>query len=643
MTQPAAGPPRWSVREAVVVSLGYLGVALVVFWDIWSSGPTTTTMCACGDSARYLWFMSWPAWAISHGHGLFWSTRLFPPTGFNILDDTSVLAFGVPLAPLTMLVGPVFSLNVALTLAPVASALAMFVLLRRWVRWRPAAFIGGLAFGFSFWTLTGLTDGWLNLTLVIAPLLAVCLDELLVTRRHRPSRVGVVLGLLVVVQFFISTELLVIFVLLIGATLVAMVVGSALARRTWLATSWRPVATGLAIAVGVSAVLLAYPVWFALAGPHHLTGRVWPSITPGWYGLTPAAFVHTGAAGGAAAARRVGGYQGRTFPAVASLGWPLIGVVALALVVLRRQARAWLLAGVGLLAAWASLSSDRALNHFPVPFDVLAHLPVIENVLPIRFVAGVTFATCALVALAADQVRSDVLNVRSTVADREPRELLGALGGALVLVVAFGQLCAAVAAAVPLTTQPASSPRWFASHGRHLTGNEVVLTYPAPFSGIQAPLAWQAMDRLTYAMAGGDGPRSALRRAGMARAGEAVLADLTWTTTPQRDLTAAGTRALGEAIRAWGVTLIVIPDPRELHSYETGNNTTAAAALVSGTLGMAPIWQDGAWVWPVPRNFTSLPAATVRRCEQIFGSDPGAAARCSANGGKSSELASSSS
>ena len=78
------------------------------------------------------------------------------------------------------------------------------------------------------------------------------------------------------------------------------------------------------------------------------------------------------------------------------------------------------------------------------------------------------------------------------------------------------------------------------------------------------------------------------------------------------------------------MTLIVIPDPRRLHSYETGNNTAAAGALVSGTLGRAPIWQDGAWVWQVPQNFTSLPAATMRRCEQIFGSDPGAAARCSA-------------
>ena len=614
-----------------MVSLGYLGVALVVFWGIWSSGPTTTTMCACGDSARYLWFLSWPAWAISHGHGLFWSTRLFPPTGFNILDDTSVLAVGVPLAPLTMLVGPVFSLNVALTLAPAASALSMYVLLRRWVCWRPAAFIGGLAFGFSFWMLTGLTDSWLNLTLFIAPLLAVCLDELLVTRRHRPSRVGLVLGLLVVVQFFISTEMLVIYVLLIGATLIAVVVWRAISRRTWLAISWRPVATGLATAAGVSAVLLAYPLWFALAGPSHLTGRVWPSVTPGWYGLTPAAFVHTGAAGGAAAAYRTGGYQGRTLPAVASLGWPLIGVVALALVVLRRQARAWLLAGVGLLAAWASLSSDRALNHFPVPFDVLAHLPVIENVLPIRFVAGVTFATCALVALAADQVRSDVLNVRSTVADREPRELLGALGGALVLVVAFGQLCAAVAAAVPLTTQPAASPTWFSLHGRHLASNDVVLTYPAPFSGIQAPMAWQAMDRLVYAMAGGDGPRSALRRAGMARAGEAVLADLTWTTTPARDLTAASTTALGHAIRAWGVTLIVIPDPRALHPYETGNNTAAASALVAGTLGIAPRLQDDAWVWRVPRIFRSTDAAGIRRCVTEHDDDPRAAAGCSAH------------
>lgn len=631
MIRQLAGWSRRSLsREVVAVTLGYLGVSLVVLWNVWSSGPSTTTMCACGDSARYLWFISWPAWALRHGHGFFWSTRLFPPTGFNLLDDTSVLAFGVPLIPLTLLFGPVLSLNVALTLAPTVSAAAMYVLLRRWVQWRPAAFVGGLAYGFSLWMLTGITNSWLNFSIAIPPLLVACVDELVVTRRYRPSRVGVVMGLLVVVQFFVSTELLVITMLLIGAALVALGVLAVLRRWSGRVVSWRSPVLGIATAGGVTAVLLAYPTWFALAGPSHLTGLVWPTITPGWYGITPSSFVSTTIAGGGAIAHRAGGYQGQPLASVASLGWPMLLVLILGLVVLRRHARVWLLAGVGVLASWASLSSDRDLVHFPVPFDVLAHLPVIDNVLPIRFVAGVTFCTCAVVALAADQVHTSIARCGGETATIRGRSLLGTIAGSLVLVVAFSSLAVDVVRAVPLTSQPATAPRWFVLHGRHLSARDVVLTYPAPFSGIQAPLAWQASDHLTYAVAGGDGPRSALRRAGRARRGEAVFADLTFSTPARRDLSATSEAALATAIRFWVVTLIVIPDPRTLPVYDTGANTAAAAALVAGTLGRAPRFEDDAWVWRVPRHFISRGTSGTWGCVDRHQGDPGAAARCSA-------------
>ncbi len=60
------------------------------------------------------------------------------------------------------------TLNVALTLSPALSALAMFVLLRRWVSWMLAAFIGGLLYGFSPFILIALTDA--HLMLAMAPI-----------------------------------------------------------------------------------------------------------------------------------------------------------------------------------------------------------------------------------------------------------------------------------------------------------------------------------------------------------------------------------------------------------------------------------------------------------------------------------------
>ena len=111
-------------------------LAVGLWWSVWSSHPSSTTTCGCGDAARFLWFFRWPAYAHRPRAQVLYSTWLFHPAGINLLDDTSVVALGVVLAPVTW-VGAGGSMNVALTLAPALSALAMFVLLRRWVRGRP--------------------------------------------------------------------------------------------------------------------------------------------------------------------------------------------------------------------------------------------------------------------------------------------------------------------------------------------------------------------------------------------------------------------------------------------------------------------------------------------------------------------------
>ena len=167
----------------------------------------TTLLCSCGS-------LEWPAYALAHGHNPFFSTALFHPGGINLLSNTSVLAIGIPLAPVTWIFGPVATLNVASTLGPALSALAMFWLLRRWVRWTPAALVGGLVFGFV--AVPGGQPGGAHLmsgVLVFLPLMVACLDELLVRQQRRPLLVGAVLGLLLTAQFFLGTEVLTMVVL----------------------------------------------------------------------------------------------------------------------------------------------------------------------------------------------------------------------------------------------------------------------------------------------------------------------------------------------------------------------------------------------------------------------------------------------
>ena len=105
-------------------------------------------------------------------------------------------------------------------------------LLLRWVDWWPAAVVGGLVFGFSPFVLANLAVGHLDLVvLALVPLAAGALDELVVRQRRSPLWVGAALGLVLVVQFFVSTEVLVMVVGAAVAGLVLVVVYAAVFAR----------------------------------------------------------------------------------------------------------------------------------------------------------------------------------------------------------------------------------------------------------------------------------------------------------------------------------------------------------------------------------------------------------------------------
>ena len=237
---------RRSVLALALAFAGYLTLSVVVWWHVWSFHPTSVTTCGCGDASLFLWFLEWPAYALAHGHDPFYSTALFHPAGIDLLSNTSVLAIGIVLAPVTWLFGPVATMNVASTLGPALSALAMFWLLRRWVRWTPAAFVGGLVFGFSSFVFVNLAGGHLMTgVLVLVPLIVACLDDLLVRHPRRPAVTGVVLGLLVVVQFFLSTEVLVIMAICAVVAVVELLAYGAVNHWGDVVRRWRPALRGL--------------------------------------------------------------------------------------------------------------------------------------------------------------------------------------------------------------------------------------------------------------------------------------------------------------------------------------------------------------------------------------------------------------
>jgi hypothetical protein len=600
----------------------YLLLSIGLWWQAWSTHPTGVATCGCDDPAFFVWFLAWPAYALSHGHNLFYSTLLFHPTGVNMLSNTSELLIGVPLAPVTLLFGPVATLNVALTLSPALSALAMFWLLRRWVRWTPAAFVGGLVYGFSPYMLTSLSIAHLMTAfLALLPLIVACLDELLVRQRRRPVPVGVALGLLVTAEFFVSTEVFAFAAIFVVVALVMLVAYAFATDRQDLMRRLPHAGRGLGVGAVVALVLLAYPLWFTFAGPAHLSGLVWPTLTPGGVGISPngiwkLTFQDRGLV------RLLSGYSGPALPLPEYLGLGLLVVLAGGLVLWRRDRRLWLFGALGGISVLLSLGVNSGSW---VPWHLLARIPAIQNALPARFIAVTTLCAAVMLAIVVDRVHGAVDDrARRSVARRTvapPSAGRGPLlSGALASLAALGvatvatvPLATAVIGKVPLTVQAARLPAWFANVAPRLPPGQVVLAYPPPYAG-GVPMLWQAMDSMHFALAGGAGPAALPVRAGKERAAVEVLTAASLSLPGPPPGTAATIDAVRQAIAGWGVTMVVVPNPTALPSYEQGRATGWALGVFTAALGRPPEFHDDAWVWSAAQS----PAPALRLSTESF-------------------------
>ncbi|MGH9097527.1 MAG: hypothetical protein ACRDWB_08885 [Acidimicrobiales bacterium] len=613
------------LRTLLIGAAAYLVLSVFVWWNLWSGHPTSTTTCGCGDTSLFTWFLSWPAYAISHGLNPLYSTQMFHPTGVNLLANTSEVAIGVVLAPVTWIFGPIATLNVALTLSPFLSALAMFVLLRRWVTWSPAAFIGGLLYGFSPVILVNLVDAHLMVAMaVVPPLLVACLDELLVRQRRRPVATGILLGLLVVLQFFLGTEMLAI-LLVAGATAVVLIVVYAAWRHPdELRRRARHALIGLGVGAAVAVVLLAYPLWFALDGPAHLSGPVWPTLSPGLFGIGFSDLVRLNSTGSETLqAHRFGGYQGVALHQADYLGVGLIVVVVLGVLLRRRDRRLWLFGAVGAIAIGLSLTIAPGVNHFWVPWRLLRHIPVIQNILPDRFMAITLLGVSLMLGIIVDRVHGTASKWTATPLPRRPpwpagraltwHRVVPVTAAAVVALVALVPIASANAGNIPLTVQPVVLPNWFRTVAPHLPGGQVILSYPSSFGGFQSSLTWQAVDRMSFSLVEGGGPGGVPQRAGVERPGVEALGAASVNLDPSTAYTAATIQAVRQALVSWGVTRVVIPDQPDLPIYQQGFHTGYAVGLITAALGAGPRYQAQAWVWtvghPIPPPVKIAPAA----------------------------------
>ncbi len=353
------------------------------------------------DGLDQIWWLAWDAHNVSHVSNLFFATGQNYPFGANFGDNGSMLALGILFTPITKLFGVIVTWNLALVLAPAVSAASMCFVLRRWTTWWPAAFIGGLLYGFSPYQ-THLPDYLFLVFVPLPPLFFLFLHEILVRQKWSPMKAGLLLGLVCVVQFFIFTEILAGMVL-IGAILVVLYV---LTHPRAMLERWRYTLSAFGYGIGFAALLLAYPLAFTFAGPAHVSGAPDASIIPMMqtdvYGSVWPYGMWLGTSGLAGMKLTVGAASGQIY-----IGVPLLVILALLVITFRKNRTILFAAMMACIAFVLSLGTHpwvngRATGIF-LPFGLLSHLPALNGLLATRLSLYTSLFIAAVIAMGADE------------------------------------------------------------------------------------------------------------------------------------------------------------------------------------------------------------------------------------------------
>ena len=496
--------PLWRrALPTMAVVATYLVLGLIAYWPV-LPGISDRLAGATQDYVLSAWFIGWIPHAVAHGLNPFFTNSMFVPTGVNLAQNTASPLLGLLGAPLTQAFNPLVSTNVLMVLAMPISATAAFVVLRKWKVWLPGAALGGLVYGFSPYMVGQGTSHVVFTFVPIPPFIALTIASIL-QRKGSPWRLGIQLGLLIVAQYFISQEVLAETAIVSAAALVCI----ALRHPGRIREIARAMARPLVVTIPVVAALLAYPVWMLAAGPQHSTGAPNPVVNAFHNDLldffVPGPLQHVSFGMRALGDRLMTGPNNSTLGLLtasnpAEFGG-FIGIAVLALSGFlvwrsrrspRMQLATVLLLGAAVLSLGPYLVINGRSTHFPLPFLLLAHLPLVENILPERFSLEVSGCLAAMIAFGLDDMQREL---------PRPTWLTSRVfAGALVAALVVTQL--------PQWPYPAPQESALPAALRNAipAGDPVIITYPYPtifITPTALPLGWQMDSGYTFRLLGG--------------------------------------------------------------------------------------------------------------------------------------------
>ncbi|MGS2614503.1 hypothetical protein ACVCAH_08240 [Micromonospora sp. LZ34] len=594
VAQPSRRLRRRPARADVLAVAAYVALGVLVCLNYWVDVQHRVSSHLPTDHSWFEWLFSHGAYSVRHLENPLFTTRQNAPDGVNMMANTSLLGVTLPLAPLTMLLGPqvMYALYLGAALAATAGT-SYWMLSRHLVRSRAAAFVGGAFLGFAP-GIVHHANGQPNfVSNFLLPLIVVRVLRLGEPGRWR--RDGVLLGLLVAYQIFINEEML----LLTALACLVVVVAYAVMRPR---AAWRQAgafAAALGVGGGLALLLTAYPIWFQFNGPQSYRG-LQGGVFHNW-GEDLAAFVtfaRDTVAGDEAVEQTIGLTEQNTW-----FGWPLVLLAVVALVLLvRRSLAARILAVLVVVFAVASIGPKVRLNGVETATDgpwahVPDDLPLVEMMMPTRLALVVVAAVGVLLALAWDAAagagRPPVPAQRTAEADAPPRPRrrwirpIGYAAIALAMLPLFPR---------PLPAQPIDPPPHFITAGGwrpYVPAGRTLVPVPIPSNVHGLPtLRWSALTQHAFPVPGGYfiGPNELGE--GVFGAPNRPTSTLIYSTMDNGAVPALSEENRRQAIedlRFWKASVVVLgAHPREAVLRE----------LMTALLG-PPQRVDDVWLWDV--------------------------------------------
>lgn len=466
-----------------------LATSFLFLHDAWQR-PTGAIVSYSADAMEQAWFMRWTPYALLHGSNPMYTEHIVYPSGANLAWNTTEPLIALLFAPLTLILGPVFTVNLSLTVELALTAWLGSILCGRYTTSRIAALLGGIMIGFGPFEVTQVGVGHIHTGAGMYPVIVLLLlDEILVRRRYSPWRLGAVLGAASGLQLYVWEETL-------ACTAILAVIGVAL-----LALLSREV-IGVAGARLARAVLGAVPPLLILGGPLLLYEFRGPdmlhgSLLPAGSGdgdlfnlLLPNQFAQL----------TLGHSIEETFPTTGFepglyIGLPLLAAICGATVLLRRRRPEIQLFFVMFVvsvtfALGSTLHIGGTDTGISLPWRLFSHLPLLLNLLPVRFALFEDLFAALVVVIAIDEV----LKVRV----RDTREFL---------LLGIGIGCLALLPTFDLAAKPLDDPYVFQTDAAsHIAEGSVVLVAPIagditdPHGVTVEPMLWQAQEGMKFRM-----------------------------------------------------------------------------------------------------------------------------------------------